>query len=83
MVNTGDVKQRTMKSERGNILTVMKHMICITVSSTLATATAAQVFLSYLRGSMPDLIPLTINNTPNIMTWRADRVAIISPGDTG
>ena len=50
-VNTGEVKQKTMKSERGSILTARKHKICIDVRTTLASATTIQVTGLYLSGS--------------------------------
>ena len=83
MVKTGDVKTRTIKSDRGSILTVTKLMICMNVSSKLANAKATQIFQVNFNGSLPILIPRSMKMVPKIMTCNTDRVAIISPGDTG
>ena len=81
MVKTGDVKTRTIKSERGSILTVTKLMICMNVSSKLANAMATQIF--QVNFKLPILFPRSMKMVPKIMSCNTDRVAIISPGDTG
>ena len=50
-VKTGEVKQKTMKSDKGSIFTAMKHNICINVRAILASATTIQVTGLYLSGS--------------------------------
>ena len=82
-VNTGEVKQSTMKSDRGSILTARKQRICMEVIKILAAATMAHVFQVYWRGVCPTLMPLPMNQTPKTTICSRDLVVRISPGDTG
>ena len=55
VVKIGSKKARVTKSERGNILTAVKHNICISVRRTLAAAIEPKVFKSNSRGFVPSL----------------------------
>ena len=76
-VKTGDVKQRTMKSERGTILMATKHASCIVVRMMLAVARTAQVCQVYFKGFCPTLTPWNIDHTPNITTCNKDQLISI------
>ena len=76
-VKTGDVKQRTMKSERGTILMATKHASCIEVRMMLAIARTAQVCQVYVRGFCPTLTPWNMDHTPNITTCKKDQLISI------
>ena len=68
VVKIGSKKARVTKSESGNILTAMKHNICMRVRRKLAVAIEPQILQSNSKGFDPNLTLCTTDITPKITT---------------